>query len=659
MCCCRTVTIQKKADGADNWAITWSADDDQYAAWGDGWGFDESQSKKCSLGVARIQGDWSTYSGDDTWVGSGKSYGILAIGETLYMWVGPGSNTESYASQTLHRSTDSGVSWQPAGWSFTQAQSLVLPAFLQRGAGYADAPDDFVYMYAIRLQNTSALSVQKPGKIDLLRAPSGQLMEQSAYTFFAGLDAAGQPQWTGDIGARKPVFSDPKGVGWTASAAWLAPLGRYVLVTEHSDTMKGNLGIFDAPTPWGPWTTVGYWDNWLGFSTAFYWNFANKWLSADGTDFSLIFTGVGDLDAWNHIRGTFAVSQPPPPPPDDNTPPSAPACIRVQVSGPGAALVSWDAATDSETGVAFYRLERDGVVVAEPAGPSLVDTGLPSQAEVVWRVAAVNGAGQQGAWSVTVTATTAGALVVSDLQPAGYTLGTLAPAELVYVDRDYRWVSVAPYEGLVAVQTANDHKTRQGEAFVSFEVNGAVTVFVGFDDHMAPPGWLSPWTATGHTITSDDETYSVFRRDFPAGLVGIPGPDSEPCCSSYVIFLQGAAPAGSDEPLVEKCAGGEPPPPPPPADGDASIPPPPEGTGGDASTSPPSGGAGSDASGSIGTTGAGGGCSSAPGPAPLWWLVLLLAVGALSRGRRATRRAYPAPDGDPGHPPYSAKNCDS
>ena len=35
-------------------------------------------------------------------------------------------------------------------------------------------------------------------------------MTQAAYEFFAGLGEEGQPLWTGDLKARKPVFEDPK-----------------------------------------------------------------------------------------------------------------------------------------------------------------------------------------------------------------------------------------------------------------------------------------------------------------------------------------------------------------------------------------------------------------------------------------------------------------
>ena len=56
------------------------------------------------------------------------------------------------------------------------------------------------------------------------------------------------------IASRKPVFVDPEGVGWNTSVCFDAPLGRFLLMTEHSESFKGNLGLFEAPTPGDPGT---------------------------------------------------------------------------------------------------------------------------------------------------------------------------------------------------------------------------------------------------------------------------------------------------------------------------------------------------------------------------------------------------------------------
>jgi hypothetical protein len=70
------------------------------------------------------------------------------------------------------------------------------------------------------------------------------------------------------------------------------------------------LGIFDAPEPWGPWTTVAYYDDWhvpSGKGSTFFYVFSNKWMSLDGLDFVMIWTGTRDHDAWNTVEGRFTV----------------------------------------------------------------------------------------------------------------------------------------------------------------------------------------------------------------------------------------------------------------------------------------------------------------------------------------------------------------
>ena len=134
-------------------------------------------------------------------------------------------------------------------------------------------------------------------------------MVRSAYEFFAGM-SGNSPTWSSDITQRQPVFSNSEGVGWNLSASYNAPLDRYFLITEYDTSMSSNIGIFDAPTPWGPWTTVLY-ERWsvsgIGSKEHFFWNFSNKWLSADGKRFVIVSTGVGEQDRWNSLEGNFIV----------------------------------------------------------------------------------------------------------------------------------------------------------------------------------------------------------------------------------------------------------------------------------------------------------------------------------------------------------------
>lgn len=61
--------------------------------------------------------------------------------------------------------------------------------------------------------------------------------------------------------------------------------------TGKLDTrLAGGLAVYDAPAPWGPWTTVFFttsWDVGPGDSASF----PTKWMSPDGKRLHLVFSG--------------------------------------------------------------------------------------------------------------------------------------------------------------------------------------------------------------------------------------------------------------------------------------------------------------------------------------------------------------------------------
>jgi hypothetical protein len=318
-------THDRRAPGSDNWPVTWADDDQQYSSWGDGGGFGGSnRDGRVSLGVARIEGAISSYRGINVWGGKdaeneanfgGKSYGILSVDNILYMWVSPGSDATNYQEARLYQSASHGASWTAANWAFVKAEGVILPTFLQFGRNYQDARDDFVYVYATHYKAgvfdiRDKLRIQRPGEIALMRTPKKRIMDRTSYEFFQGIDGAGAPIWTKDLMTRGPVFEDPNGVGWNTSVSHNRGIGRYLLITEHNDSAAGNIGIFDASEPWGPWTTVMYS---TGFGaphiepTSFFWNFSNKWASVDGKNFTFVFTGTRSNDSWNTVRGAFSL----------------------------------------------------------------------------------------------------------------------------------------------------------------------------------------------------------------------------------------------------------------------------------------------------------------------------------------------------------------
>ena len=311
------------APGSDIWPITWAADGHLYTSWGDGGGFGGTNSDgRVSLGIGRVEGGKDEYHGFNIAGGrnaphpapfTGKSEGLLALGNTLYLWRdGKGSDNANFSSAGLYRSDDFGATWRATGVAFSKEKGAFAPgdeglfalAFCQFGRGYEGARDHFVYIYAPDVIDPSHWSLRKPGRVNLLRVPRSRIEDQSAYEVFTGLDASGRPQWTASVARRQPVWEDPINGTHRMAASYNPGLKRYLL-TNVTVNRFGWMTLYDAPEPWGPWTLahVEYnperWGTWTILFT-----FVNKWLSPDGRSFVLVHTRN---DSWSTIEGTFIV----------------------------------------------------------------------------------------------------------------------------------------------------------------------------------------------------------------------------------------------------------------------------------------------------------------------------------------------------------------
>ncbi len=330
-------THKRHAIGSDNFALTWSDDGHQYGAWGDGGGFGGENGKyRVSLGIARIEGPADGYTThnrygdpDNSEVAAtltGKSWGMISVKGVLYMWVHPdkpggwGNWTDHMREARLYRSADKGASWQAADWAFTPKNDLLGGNILQHGQDYADALDGYVYHYFahpnVHLDSTGRDSeLQKPGFIHLARVPKDKIMEREAYEFFAGMRGK-KPSWTKNVEKKKPVFEDKNGVGMPMGISYNPGLKRYLLTTEHENAHRGNFGLFEGPTPWGPWATAAYFSQSEGTEfghdyaeevppNGFFWAFPTKWIDESGRSMIMTFTGGGrgkNNDSFNTVR---------------------------------------------------------------------------------------------------------------------------------------------------------------------------------------------------------------------------------------------------------------------------------------------------------------------------------------------------------------------
>ncbi len=302
-------TIIRQAQDSDNWPMTWGDDDALYTAWGDGSGFAPNTPKKLSLGLAKVTGPRPNVTGVNIrsasmeQSGNGeagkKASGILMVDGVLYLWVRNAGNSQ------LAWSLDHGANWTWADWKLTT--SFGCPTFLDFGKNYAGARDRFVYLYS-----PDADGAYIPAdRMVLARVPADRMKQREAYEFFKGLDPQGDPLWTADASSRGAVFVH-RGNCWRGGITYNAALKRYLWcqvlpASKHPQgpRFQGGFGVYDAPEPWGPWTTAYYtqaWDVGPGETSSF----PTKWMSNDGRTLDLVFSSDDSFS----IRRCVLVTQP-------------------------------------------------------------------------------------------------------------------------------------------------------------------------------------------------------------------------------------------------------------------------------------------------------------------------------------------------------------
>jgi CubicO group peptidase (beta-lactamase class C family) len=290
--------IIRKAIDSDNWPMTWGDDDAIYTSYGDGFGFEPLIDKKLSLGLARVEGSPPAFQGTNLRsataerTGNGpkgaKASGMLMVDGVLYMWA---RNTDN---ATLAWSEDRGKTWT---WGFKFDQSMGCPTFLNFGRNYDGARDDYVYVY----------SQDGPGAynpydtIMLARVPKARLREKEAYEFFTGIDADGKPAWSATIAKRGAVFTH-LGHCERIDTVYNRGLDRYFLAVSSGHGQ--GWGLFDAPQPWGPWTTAYSTSDW-GLGVIHGYRLPSKWISSDGLSMWLVFSGIKPNDAFCVRRMTL------------------------------------------------------------------------------------------------------------------------------------------------------------------------------------------------------------------------------------------------------------------------------------------------------------------------------------------------------------------
>jgi len=292
--------VMRMAPGGDNWPMTWADDEVQYSAYGDGWGFKPLIDTKLSLGIACVRGTPPDIQGENIRTPTGeqigpgvqgkKASGILMVDGVLYLLTRNADNSQ------LAWSSDQGRTWTWSNWRFKT--SFGCPTFLNFGKNYSGARDGYVYVYSH--DNDSAY--ERADCMVLARVEKDQIRDRTAYEFFTGLDKASHPIWSPNVEDRGAVFEHHDRC-YRSSITYNAGLGRYLWCqvlggsdpeikgNDRNDTrFKGGFGIYDAPEPWGPWTTAYFtkqWDMGPGETCSL----PTAWMSDDGKTCWLVFSG--------------------------------------------------------------------------------------------------------------------------------------------------------------------------------------------------------------------------------------------------------------------------------------------------------------------------------------------------------------------------------
>ena len=279
----------------DSWMMTWGPDDRTYTNFSDG--KLEPGGDKPSNALLVIRDDppdlraasFVPISSDplrrrDSW--SHYIISTLFVGDVLYVGhvnLAVGGEMAS----GIARSDDFGATLaydrqRPMWPARKTGVRFVYPSFLQNGRAYAGNRDGFVYVYG------SDGEWGKRNTLRLARAPRAQLMDVSAYRYWAG-----DGRWADDLEAAVDVLVDGDGsnLGGMQSIVYNPVLRRYFLITFGEPfNDRARMVLYDAPQPWGRWHRCGvitadqalFGDGKL-FTKLYNPSFNAKWIEPDGS----------------------------------------------------------------------------------------------------------------------------------------------------------------------------------------------------------------------------------------------------------------------------------------------------------------------------------------------------------------------------------------
>ncbi|MBS1860336.1 MAG: DUF4185 domain-containing protein [Actinobacteria bacterium] len=338
--------------GSDIWNTTWTSDGNLVGAWGDGEGL--TGTSEAQIGDAKLEGTptpSTSITGTDLYFGAakariceekptkidGKPHGIIGLpGEVLYMFHSSENLQkceEEAKKETVHpsflaKSTNNGKTWtnEVGGLKWPDANGFSPETILQYGKAAAGALTKesgsvgYLYIYGLN-KNTAGT-----GKVYLARVPDSPTTEiesLSHWQFYEGLTEKSVPKW-GETSKNAAVVLQDSNGGNGIAVSFDKAIGRYLVYDTHFDVCSEKqceperaVSLFDGPTPWGPWTTFDYENqfdnsgcgtNCLGNEEAVSLELLPKWMSASGLSVWANYSSTGVWDSLNLVEGTISLA---------------------------------------------------------------------------------------------------------------------------------------------------------------------------------------------------------------------------------------------------------------------------------------------------------------------------------------------------------------
>lgn len=321
-----SLTQQPAALGSDLFLPVWAHNGHLYSGWGDGGGFTGSNTLgRVQWGVARIEGAsfaarscYNVYGGNSAqspewpvhpntpnsdplaYPNNWKLGALWCANSILYALQGDNSwwESDAFVRWRVIKSTNASSQWRlmngnsldQGTWTCTSVGigDTWGPYFYQIGQNNALTPaSGYVFGMYVRSVNNYAL-----------RAPLSTIGSKDTYEYHTGSN------WSTNFANAEKKFehnniADPR-------MFYLAQYNRHFMAFQTVDGTADWI-LLDAPDPWGPWTKVGQWTDFVDTTRKFGYAIVDKWVSSGNNDVTLLFTGVGTYDNFSAVPGTFSL----------------------------------------------------------------------------------------------------------------------------------------------------------------------------------------------------------------------------------------------------------------------------------------------------------------------------------------------------------------